>query len=498
MTENDRSKVLAAIAGIQSVAERENNRERRLEDFLVMPEYSRLREPDRFLILGGRGAGKTRVFRVLTETPDGFAKIIGEQRTIVGPNADNTHVLTGYNVHRDFPASSILDSCADDKNARAYWAGSLLLVLMHKAPENLGLREIVLQYLNPDAVAQFRSFESVKRPKQWLSYIQENPEVWENILDEMDEQLERQNRWIFVAYDALDCVASQYSDLFPFLRNLLSFWYTHSRRWQRLHCKIFLRNDLYQSQLLSFTDSSKLSNCIINLVWNTTSLYRLLIKRIANAGSPEAVAYLNQIPQLIRADLDPALGYIPTEKKDKIQKFVETLLGIYMGNSPKQGRSYSWVPNHLQDANGVLSPRPFLKCFSIAAQGMCEHPEEREKLKEPQLISPTRIQGALVAVSDDRVKELQEEYSWLEELKGAFSGLTMLMDQQVFIERINMDLWDEDRKKILPERSPQGIFSVLKNLGIVMIASDGRVNVPEIYLHGFRMKRKGGLRRPTE
>lgn len=169
-----------------------------------------------------------------------------------------------------------------------------------------------------------------------------------------------------------------------------------------------LDNDLYQSQLLSFTDSSKLSNCIINLVWNTTSLYRLLI----------------------RSDPDPMLGYIPTEKKDKIQKFVEMLLGIYMGNSPKQGRSYSWVPNHLQDANGALSPRSFLKCFSIAAQGMVEQPEEQEKLRDPQLISLTRIQGALIAVSDDRVKELQEEYSWLEELKGPFSGLTMLMDQK--------------------------------------------------------------------
>ena len=49
---------------------------------------------------------------------------------------------------------------------------------------------------------------------------------------------------------------------------------------------------------------------------------------------------------------------------------------------------------------------------------------------------------------------------------------------------------------MLPEHTPQGIFSVLQRLGIVMIASDGRVNVPEIYLHGFRMKRKGGLRRP--
>lgn len=33
-------------------------------------------------------------------------------------------------------------------------------------------------------------------------------------------------------------------------------------------------------------------------------------------------------------------------------------------------------------------------------------------------------------------------------------------------------------------------------LGIVMETPDNRVNVPEIYLHGFGLKRKGGIRRP--
>ena len=127
---------------------------------------------------------------------------------------------------------------------------------------------------------------------------------------------------------------------------------------------------------------------------------------------------------------------------------------------------------------------------------MLEHPEEIDRLQGTQIILPTRIQGALFDVSDDRVAELQEEYPWLEELKSPFNGLTMLMDQQDFIGYIDMALWKEKNSDMLPEHTPQGIFSVLQRLGIVMIASDGRVNVPEIYLHGFRMKRKGGLRRP--
>ena len=144
----------------------------------------------------------------------------------------------------------------------------------------------------------------------------------------------------------------QYSDLFPFLRSLLSFWHTHSNRWKHLRCKIFLRNDLYLSQMLAFPDASKLSSNTVQLVWNTVSLYRLLIKRMANAGSPETISYLRRIPKLITTDSDPVLGYIPSSEQKKMEAFVEMMIGTYMGSTPKKGKSYSWPPNHLQDEIG--------------------------------------------------------------------------------------------------------------------------------------------------
>lgn len=495
MESNDRLAILETISQIKAVAENEQDDNTRLEDFLVMPEYSRFRDPDKFLILGGRGSGKTRVFQALT-APDGFAKLIGGQRKLLSPNADNTIVIAGYKLHRDFPSSDILDQFAEDKLARFYWAGSLMILLMNTASLNPQLREIALQSLDPKDFEQFSSRDSLKTPTRWLPYIKQNPEVWENILDKMDEWLDRNNQWIFVAYDSLDRLTGQYSDLFPFLRSLLSFWHTHSNRWKHLRCKIFLRNDLYQSQMLAFPDASKLSSNTIQLAWNTVSLYRLLIKRMANAGSPETVSYLQRIPKLISEDSDLALGYIPSNEQKKMEAFVEMLIGTYMGSSPKKGRSYSWPPNHLQDANGALAPRPFLKCFSAAAQDMCDHPEELDRLQGERLLLPDRIQGALLKVSEERVQELKEEYPWLEELQSAFAGLTMLMDQQEFIDHISMDIWSDEKKKSLPASSPHGIFSLLKSLGIVLVADDGRINVPEIYLHGFRMKRKGGLRRP--
>ncbi len=100
-----------------------------------------------------------------------------------------------------------------------------------------------------------------------------------------------------------------------------------------------------------------------------------------------------------------------------------------MGATPKKGLSYQWITNHLQDAHGVLAPRSFLNCFREAAHYMLEHPDEIETLVEERLLLPASVQKALIKVSQSRVQELKEEYSWLEELQNAFYGLTMLMDK---------------------------------------------------------------------
>ena len=39
------------------------------------------------------------------------------------------------------------------------------------------------------------------------------------------------------------------------------------------------------------------------------------------------------------------------------------------------------------------------------------------------------------------------------------------------------------------------LVALLLSLGIIIISTDDGINMPEIYLHGFGLKRKGGLRR---
>lgn len=502
MNTEEKKTILQEIARIsgeagdssRGIAEYEENR---LEDFLMLDEYTRLQDPRKFLILGGRGSGKTRLFQTFN-LPEGLRELF-QRDDLSGLHASKATVVKGYDRTEDrFPAEVVLENYASDKMALAYWNGSLLFQLFDALKQELRddalLQPIAKKITGNEDLRQFTDIHNLKS-LSWISYIQDNPEVWSELLDQLNAYLLEVDRWIFVTYDYLDRLTYSYENLFPFIRTLLSFWALRDLRWKRIRCKIFLRNDLYESDSLSFMDASKLSVNTIRLEWNPLSLYRLFVKRLANAVNSEVLAYLRQIQGLVSEEKFSSLGYIPTKERGLIEQFVIQLVGKYMGNSPKRGLSYQWMPNHLQDANGALAPRAFLKCFSTAAVGMLNDERTLASLEEDRLILPTMIQNALVSVSEDRVRELQEEYPWLETLKPMLQGMTMLVDQGTFLNAIDMTRWTDRERKRLPSETKIGLFKVLQKLGIIYLASDGRVNVPEIYLHGFGMKRRGGLRR---
>lgn len=479
----------------------EENAPVELKEFLFLPDYKRLQEDKCFLILGERGAGKTCLFNTLNDL-DGFRLIMKDSNNLFSSLNNNAKSIRGYDNGDHgipFPTPEIfkLPLFDDEKSITTYWAGSLLIVLKNALKQDAEFANMFRKYVTEE-IYQLLTIDNLLVPTKWVDLLNSSPELWEKTLYHTDIYLEQLSQTIYITYDYLDRVSTKYNRLFPFIRSLLSFWYTRNSRWKRIHCKIFLRTDLFDNSLmLQFPDASKLKNNSMILSWKPLTLYQLLVKRLANCDSSDVLEYLKQTPDLI-LNKNEIAGYLPTKSRDVMYNFIRRLIGEYMGATPKKGLSYQWIPNHLQDAHGVLAPRSFLNCFREAARYMLEHPEEIGSLAENRLLLPTSVQKALIKVSQSRVRELIEEYSWLEELQKAFSGLTMLMDKNEFISHIDMSVWNEHKKASLPEQSAYGIFSVLEKLGIVMVTSDNRVNVPEIYLHGFNMKRKGGLKRPRD
>lgn len=55
--------------------------------------------------------------------------------------------------------------------------------------------------------------------------------------------------------------------------------------------------------------------------------------------------------------------------------------------------------------------------------------------------------------------------------------------------------WDSTSEKP-PETSGHSLLQLLMELGIFYLRSDSRVDARDLYLKGFGLKRKGGVRRP--
>ena len=499
MTNFDKKKLLEIMAKVApggAVAEHESNDEKIfLKNFLPVPNYRMALNTDTFLILGGRGVGKTELFRLLASS-SGRQALVKNLNIRYFPSLETTIWIAGYGRtktrERKFPAPGITEKYMKDKDRidwRIFWIGLILGVIFQQE------KELLSHSWAEEIPEEIR--DSLTNKLSLLSYwFPDASQNFENInyaLDKLDEELIASDRWLFITYDELDRIVPSYLELANPIRELLAFWLDRWRRWERIRPKIFLRTDLFQKEFLGFPDASKLRGHQISLEWKTSWLYQVFVKRLANSGS-EINDYLQIVPSLILKE-DKKLGILPGSDESRFKLLMEKIVGEYMGNNPRKGYTYNWVPNHLQDARGRIAPRSFLKLFSLAAERRLEKFDEKD-LAENRLLLPSDIQGALMDTSQDRIKELtEEEYPWLEALKKSLKNLNLLTEEEKFLNILKNTEWNQEP----PSRKPQEILNYLEQLGIVEIrSSDRRINMPDIYRYGFEVKRKGGIKRPKK
>ncbi len=499
MTNFDKKKLLEIMANItpgKGLAEHESDNENLfLKNFLPVDRYRNTLDIDTFLILGGRGVGKTEFFRLLG-SPNGRKALVKNLKIKYLPPLEKTIWIAGYGRtktrEKNFPAPKATEDYMKDKDRsdwRIFWIGLVLGVIFQQEKElsNHNWAQEIPEEIR-DCLTNRLSLLS-----RWFPDARHNFESINYALDKLDEELLADDRWLFITYDELDRIVPSYLKLRDPIAELLAFWLDRWRRWERIRPKIFLRTDLFRQKFLGFPDASKLRGHQITLEWKTPLLYQLLVKRLANSGE-EMNDYLQIVPDLIPSNSkkDEILGILPASDESRFELLMEKIVGVFMGENPRKGYTYNWIPNHLQDAKRSIAPRSFLKLFSLAAERRLEKFDEKE-LPENRLLEPSDLQGALMDTSQDRIKELtEEEYPWLEALRKELKDLTLLTEEEKFLYLLKNTDWNQEP----PSLKPQEILQYLEQLGIVEIRLDRRINMPDIYRYGFEVKRKGGIKRP--
>ena len=336
------------------------------------------------------------------------------------------------------------------------------------------------------------------------------------MLAEIDDQLGKQGMRHLVVFDALDRSGPDWRTIRDLVKGLLRVC-LDLRGYQHIRTKLFMRPDMFEDRAIwAFPDASKLHHGRVVLEWRRMDLYGLLWHWLANqdeSGEP----FRRWCEQRHRLRFDPVeagnsiVHALPMRLRtdEKMQsELLKDMASTYMGRDRRRGHTYTWLPNHLADAKGQVSPRSFLLAIKRGETA------SRERTG-PQVLYWEGIKQGVQQASRVRLQELQEDYPWIQRVLDPLRGMTVpcyegdltVRWQQAkvinAIEQAQGQALDGDDKMYLAPHAMDeqmggdkeaGLVAALIEVGVISRLADGRLNIPDLFRVAAGIGRKGGVR----
>ncbi|MGZ5621852.1 MAG: hypothetical protein ACXWFG_13390 [Methylobacter sp.] len=447
--------------------------------FYVPSSHAKALHPDNMLVEGIRGAGKSEWWLELQDP---------ERRQLVAdlsPRAElaNIECYAGFGQTRsvNYPNKKILSALLQKTDAQTIWAAIVAWNIL--AEEKFGLAS----------------------DSSWLekiSHFQNNYEQLDRKLVQIDKQLDQQKKKAIVLFDALDRTADDWKSLKDLLKGLLQVA-LEFRSFKAIRLKIFVRPDMLEDPYVySFPDGSKIISNTVKLEWSKLELFNLLWQYLGNAPQGGKQFRDSCKKHFSQQWKQHKLGVwmIPENmrKDEAIQsKIFHALAGQWMGTDARRGNTYTWLPNHLGDSYGKVSPRSFLAALHVAAT-------DNTVKDQTYPLSYQAIKKGVQKASEIRVNELKEDYRWIQLLITPLKGMSVpchfdAIESSWKQHKIKDQLKNiEDEGVRLPpsrlELGYEGIKQDLVDLGIFQLMHDGRINMPDVYRVGYGLGRRGGVK----
>ena len=319
-------------------------------------------------------------------------------------------------------------------------------------------------------------------PLRWserIAWIREDAERTARLLREADGALAAGRRVHVVLFDALDTTAADPDARVKLLRGLLEL-VVELRARAAIRAKVFARPDMLEHpEVRAFPDASKVLHSAVHLEWPTLDLYGLLFQYLGNARDDAAATAFRGLAGLPWVARPHAGWEVPEDLRHDEHtqaRIVTVLAGPHMGTNHRRGRTYPWLPNHISDAHGTVSPRSFLAAMRQAAQ--------ETKPDAPHALHWTAIQDGVRKASPVRTAEIAEDLPWAEQALERLHNVLVPCERETVFQQ-----W----RSRVGDRTPVQVLHALRDVGLLVELPDGRINVPDLYRVGFGLRRKGGL-----
>lgn len=426
----------------------------RSEDVYVVRRHWTALDPESALVVANRGMGKSLWAHALRDK--GLREHVAAELSLRGLAAADTRLAFNGGVSdHTMPTPDSLQHALDQGFApRQVFHG---VVLGH--------------LLEPDS--PLKGMTLVER----LVWMNEHPDDATRL-----RELGAARGRVLLLFDGLDRLGGDWPTTRELLKGLLQVALEmQSTRTVRL--KLFLRRDQFEDpRPFEFPDSSKLRNTRADLDWLPSELYGLLFFRLRKHGL-----------------------WTPSEERNQ-ETLVASLAGSFMGADRRRGSVFTWIPKHLADARGEISPRTFLTMWREAALHASHSTSPPETAVDAKAIH-VGVQRA----SEDRMNELREDYPWVElalqsipkvplpeadlealwASENAFAKMAKAADENG--RRIWMPSWSETTRLVTL------FVDALRAIGVVERRPNGKIDVPDIFRLYAGIPRHGGVppRKPT-
>ena len=466
-----------AIVGLQPGAAHQANDPPDLEKIFAPAAHVNALDPQRSLVIGNRGVGKSFWSSVLTHdaTRDkvaGFYPRLPLQsvQAILG-----FHESAGKDEGTAPSPAMLKELQGLGHEPETIWRAVLLNSLRHEIGETLpkSLSEIVA-WMQADVARQ------------------------EAALRRADRKFFDAKKIFLLVFDALDRLGTDWEVINPLTKGILRLA-LDMRGFRALKAKIFMRTDQYKDDsLFRFADASKIRSNAVSLVWGRSELFGLLYNFLIKED-----AVRTALGRLAGCGPSTILDTLLLDDEQLQEQVFYRLAGEFMGTGPKRGRTYNWLYDHLADTFGETSPRSFITALQRAA---ATAPAPTDKV-----IDYIGIRAGVQDASRVRVSQLKEDYDWIDEVLRALDGLEVPCDPSAFVNR-----WTErgtvetlrsaaqSTTSRLPlelvtglNRSEEALLRALTNIGVVEFRTANRINMPDIFRVEAGIKRRGGVRPPA-
>lgn len=433
-----------------------------LATFVKTELFKQAMSPDKPLVLGRKGTGKTSIFRRIVEGEDYKSIVVLSPSPLRGeyPWVLSTDGFQAVESHFEETRTGWREFWM------AYTGLSCFFSLRHQklAPPlpNTPLR-IPIEPLASQQ--QLRELQVISCLKQMLETPQVGLLAWD-WLQSFDKLLPST---VLILFDGLDTGFGNRSEerarRTRAIEGLFSFMMDRESALDRLRFKILLRDDIWRK--LRFENRSHLYGRSVRLEWRSQSDYaKTVLKQ----------AHRNENFKKLVDDAEPqAAVEVDSWSDETVFKAWNVLVGERMKGG-KTTFTRNWVWNRLADGNKDHSPRFLLQLFREAT--MWEREEQQKNSYDRSVIRPRALIASLDKVSEEALSALREEFEELDDFEKR-------------LRQLGRSPVDADELGDLNEQ-----LTLAREVGLIEVYEGTeeevqRYRIPDLYRRALGMTRQG-------